>query len=708
MRSSLLPLYLLANTATLFSTECAKPQDTPPPAKRVSVRHIDPQGIGYTQGYTSFNLFAALGDPSHFWIPFVDVRAHIFDHGQPAANGGFGVRFPTSSWVFGANGYFDYRKTRHQQYTQGGLGFEALHSRFDIRLNGYLPFGKKDSDPFGAQFSHFAGHNAILRAKYEFAFPGANLEIGGHLRRAENGTLYLAGGGYYFARHGKHAGGVQARASATFYDILQLEVNGSYDPVFRWIGQGQVGLSFAFGPKCAPCPPRCSKTPILWEKTYQRVERQEIIVLDQTHKDIVATNPLTGSPYTFWFVNNLSSSSGTAESPFPNILTAASASEEGDILYIFPGSGAEYDTYTTGMTLKNGQNLWGSATEQFLSTPQGLIEIPAQTTAMPKLTGGSDSATTGTVILADFNEVSGIYFTGSGSDGSGIYGNGCHSPTIRNNFFVGEFGGSSTGACFLDSALGITNIENNVLEVEGTSPNGIQVYGAAGTVNLTNNRVSSSEDRFYAIWINTLSDGANCTVLNNQISCLGTIGLTGIAHFPQNNETITLSHNTIVCSGTDSRGIQVNHDSDSSSSTYSSNTISCLGSDSYGFICLHYNDSSATSFSNNTILMSSIGLGIAEEFFNISTIGDAQSEYSQNTITAPSGSNHIQISTNGSNSLCTTLNNNTCRRTDSDPGTIVLNNIHFPTSHLYLLPSSGNIPATFTERDVTDVSTCPE
>ena len=65
---------------------------------------------------------------------------------------------------------------------------------------------------------------------------------------------------------------------------------------------------------------------IIAERAIQRVDRYEIIPVDRKYKNSVAIDPLTGQPYFFWFVNNLSHSDGTFESPFPMLVQAQNAS----------------------------------------------------------------------------------------------------------------------------------------------------------------------------------------------------------------------------------------------------------------------------------------------------------------------------------------------------------------------------------------------
>ncbi len=92
---------------------------------RITVRHIEPQGIGYNQGYTTLEGFFSLYNGSCDWVPFLDVRAHIFNNGKPAINAGLGTRYLTNRRVWGINSYYDYRNTNRQHYNQVAMGLES-------------------------------------------------------------------------------------------------------------------------------------------------------------------------------------------------------------------------------------------------------------------------------------------------------------------------------------------------------------------------------------------------------------------------------------------------------------------------------------------------------------------------------------------------------------------------------------------------------
>lgn len=216
-----------------------------PRPQRLEIRHIESKGIGYRQGYTSIEGFftpTVLSETSS-WVPFIDLRGHIFDNNKLAANAGFGLRYLTSR-VWGVNAYYDYRGTSHHgHFNQVGFGLESLGKIWDFRINGYLPFGKKRGHFFHTRFHEFSGHHMIISRKRESAMKGANAEIGAHIKKFTYGEFYAAAGPYYFEAEGKNTWGGEGRLALSSKHI-KLQVSGSYDPVFHGIVQGELSLIF--------------------------------------------------------------------------------------------------------------------------------------------------------------------------------------------------------------------------------------------------------------------------------------------------------------------------------------------------------------------------------------------------------------------------------------------------------------------------------
>ncbi|MDR3623627.1 MAG: right-handed parallel beta-helix repeat-containing protein [Chlamydiales bacterium] len=437
---------------------------------RTSIRHIESGGIGYDDGYTTLEAFL-VADPSGSEItPFFDIRGHLFDNKECAANIGAGLRTLWRSRVYGVNVYYDYRNAKAFGLNQMGVGFETLGEIFDFRINGYLPFGSKISDPYDLAFETFFDHFALISEKYQSAMRGANAEFGFHLGTYESFDFYTAAGPYYFTGNiASSTFGGKVRIASTFQDILTLEISNSYDRTFHNNFQGQISLTFSFGKKKKPS---CKFANGLNSRMIQPVSRQEIIVIDKTKKTSIAINPLTGLPYIFVFVDNTSSSKGTYESPYPTLVEAQNNSSPYDVIYVFPGDGTTTGM-NSGISLQAYQKFWGSGISHPLQTTVGTITIPAYSSSSPIITNTNVDTDGNAVDLATNNVVSGFTITSALNDA--IYGTDLQSLEVSsctientNTFpieasFSGDASISITDNQFLDNTNGI------LLTLNGTS-----------------------------------------------------------------------------------------------------------------------------------------------------------------------------------------------------------------------------------------------
>ena len=292
---------------------------------RFTLRHIESKGIGYNQGYTTFEaFFIPVEILKGRWVPFLDGRAHIFNNGKPAANVGAGLRY-LNSRIWGANLYYDFRKTHKLNYSQISCGLETIGEKVDARINGYFPVGKHTSTHGSTTFDYFKGNQMYLVKKEEFALQGVNAELGIHLGRSKKMNFYTAFGPYYFLNNSKQAIGGSFRISMIIRESFTLEANTSYDSLFKWIGQGQVSIAYAFKPKkfdrLHGRKKNNSPSFDIRSRILQKVDKFEIIVTDTKKHKSLAINPATGQPYFFLFLDpkNPENGSGTFESPFNSL-----------------------------------------------------------------------------------------------------------------------------------------------------------------------------------------------------------------------------------------------------------------------------------------------------------------------------------------------------------------------------------------------------
>jgi len=350
-----------------------------------------------------------------------------------AANAGLGFRYLMNSRVFGVNSYYDYRNTRRQHYNQIGAGLESLGRIWDFRINGYLPVGRKQSPFSHPQFAGVEGHSLLIKRKRDFAMKGANAELGLHVDRAKDASLYFAGGPYYLRGMGESTWGGEFRAALDlFHRYFRIEGGVSYDHFFKWIGQAQVSLNIPFGKRWSMTkkPNRsCSQAATLYARAMQRVDRNEIIPIGKQKVVSPATNPATGDPWVFWFVNNTSSSAGTYEDPFPSLLAAQEASFSNQAIYVFPGNGTTQGM-DSGIFLKESQLLFGAGVSHTIATKQGKVIIPALASSLPNMTNTMGDVVT----LASNNTVSG--FNVLVQNGHGLTGTGISNLFTDHNIFI--------------------------------------------------------------------------------------------------------------------------------------------------------------------------------------------------------------------------------------------------------------------------------
>lgn len=466
---------LICSLACFHSIICASSSFVGKKGSRASIRHIEAGGIGYNQGYTTLELFLSPGPDLWAAMPFLDVRGHVFDNGKWAANLGAGIRKNYGSRVYGLNTYYDYRETKKFHYNQIGLGLETLGKVWDIRVNGYLPVGKKSSAPYSTKFDFFSGHFMFLSQKKQFAMKGVNAEGGFHFGKSCLFDFYTAAGPYYFEGKGRNAWGGKARICGMFKDYITLEISDSYDNVFHNRFQGQLTFSLPLGRKSCvkknECQ-SCSLSYALNSRMVQPIGREEIVVVSSKKKEVIATDPITGMPLFFVFVDNTSSSAGTFESPYPTFALAQANSSSGNIIYVFPGDGT-----TTGMDsgifLQANQKLWGSGVSHLTQTSQGLVLLPAQSNSSPTITNTNVDTEGNAITLAINNAISGFTITSAlhdaifGSNSGNLEVSSC---TFENtSTFAIEASFSGNAGIAISNNQFLNNVNGIFLTLNGTS-----------------------------------------------------------------------------------------------------------------------------------------------------------------------------------------------------------------------------------------------
>ncbi len=455
-------------------------------AFQILARYLQGAGVGYSSSYTTLECFVARPRCVDSWVPFMDLRGLVFNNGTLAANAGLGLRYVGQSVAFGVNTYYDYRQTKEFHYNQVGVGLEAIGSFWGVNVNGYIPVGTKKSPYFdpvligsfpGAEFAFFQGHNIFvtapgtsgLLAKTEFAFTGVDANAFFRIFKQDVFALDFGIGPYYFhGSYGEFAAGAKASLTAHCTDYVFVNMNGSYDNLFRLRGQVGAGIAIPLGPKSFTrrCKKSSSSIPSFYDlKLARGPDRNEVIVVDDVEQTLavataggteLAINPRTGQPYYIIFVNNLSSSDGTFEDPYPTIQEALTQAplESADIIYVYEGDGTPYDV--DNITLIDDLMFLGSGIDYTLATTVGTITIPPQSPGYPTIEN-----TVGTTMLtfANRNTVSGFILEVINA-GDTVVAAGIDSLVFSRNNYHTSVTASMTNMRFTD-CIGSLFVEGN-------------------------------------------------------------------------------------------------------------------------------------------------------------------------------------------------------------------------------------------------------
>ncbi|HEX2579154.1 MAG TPA: inverse autotransporter beta domain-containing protein, partial [Rhabdochlamydiaceae bacterium] len=612
----------------------------------IGLRFNELKGIGYKQGYTtveSFNLFGL--SPS--FMPWLDLRGHVFNNGKLAGNIGIGGRslFSSINHMLGAFLYYDVRGAHRLTVNQLSPGLELLGKRMEYRLNGYFPVGKQHSSLYDRQFDTFKNHTIWLKMKQKQAMRGFDAEVGAHLAERSSYDIYLGAGPYYLNSSQASSWGGKLRLLGRYKDIFSLQATYSYDRLFGSIIQGEAAIRYTFGGKFKDKKLSKNEKAVLHRARFAP-SRLEIPVITTVRRHEKAVNPATKQPWQAWFVNNTSHSLGTYESPFSTLVDAQMASGPNDIIYVFPGDGS-----TTGMnagiTLQNGQQLLGSGITQSISTTRGQIKIPAHSSGRPLITnlGGN------VITLANQNQVSGVGLQVAVLNSTGIDGtSGIQDTLIQNNTITGSV---IHAGMFIEGSGTFTVINNQLTGPIATNDlyHGIRLRAVDGTssvIGISYNQVNGyNKGISIGPFLNPNNVIANAVVQGNNISNFHTNGI----YYPTGMRlsTVRITENTIL----NNAGIgDASPVGDSGGISVSVN----LSPDS-GNVVIDNNQITTTSTNVNTR-----GLHVA---INIGTGANLAAQIENNSITNGSGAGSlgVHVYTLTAGQICTSIINNTVTQT---------------------------------------------
>jgi hypothetical protein len=553
--------------------ECTSPYHN----SRIGIRQNEGRGIGYRRGYTTLEYF---GLSSHFglrFLPFLDLRGHLFNNNRYAGNVGIGTRSLLSAidHFLGIYLYYDVRNERHLTVHQISPGIELLGKRMEYRFNAYFPLGKDQSNAYNFRFDRFYKNHLFIQKTRKNALTAADGEIGVHFTQSSRYVLFGGLGSYYLTGPHAESWGGKARLLGRYKEYISLEATYSYDHLFKGIVQGSIGITLPFGRTLKrgrgghSDHTHCA---LLLTRAVQSPSRFEIPIIKKERKKELAINPATGEPWFFWFVNNTSSSNGTFESPFPTLLLAQDASGPNDVIYAFPGTGSSLGM-DAGITLQAGQKLFGSGIKQTINVGKRLITIPALSDSLPLMTNLTGSPV---VSLDDGNELSGLnlqtaqsgstlIFGGSNITDTWIHNNllsgtvphigmdltGSGQFIITNNQLQGQHGTDMDGIDVTLNDLGSLSgtISNNTIDNYNDGINFSPGLNAIAYFTITNNLVTNSGANGIS-WGEGGSINSQGSILNNIVANSGQSGIIAVAASSRapNSGCVTISDNSVSLS----------------------------------------------------------------------------------------------------------------------------------------------------------------
>ncbi|MFM9963946.1 MAG: beta strand repeat-containing protein [Planctomycetaceae bacterium] len=463
--------------------------------------------LGVADNDTNFNFLLPYLMGSEQDVLFVDVRGLATDQGRGGASAGLGYRSfdPTFNRIFGISGWVDYDRGHARSYQQAGVSFESLGSWVDLRVNGYIPFGRESNlisnsvvgDPF------FGGSNLLVNQRLvsESSYRGVDAEIGGPLPvLGRYGVSGYVGGYWLDSKTDDTAAGPRVRFEANVTDNFRVNVTASDDKVFGTNAWVNLNFSLPDG------RPRRWFRPTPVEDRLVGTVNRSYRVQTHTRVDLVPTPVLVAppgfpnqpqggatAPVTVIFVDpdRPTNGDGTFERPFNTLQGFANTANT--TLVIVDGSAANRPV-NGSITLFGDQKLLSTsilaAGGVQLSTNLGLITLPTLAgfgDAMPVSPIFTNPAGGTLVTLAGANtEVAGFTFDGMTANagipnataisGSNLVDFNIHHNTFRNH----------RNAVVLNNATGVGLFQaNTVTGTPGTSLDGFRLTNSGtGTLDL--------------------------------------------------------------------------------------------------------------------------------------------------------------------------------------------------------------------------------
>ncbi len=476
------------------------------------------RGLGYRGSYYTVGGFIPYAEDDLGGVWNADLRGHLSNYGGFFSNVGAVRKQFWGGTLFGVGVYWDYDGDQNQYsnttisdssgsyvfaggqtYNQVGVSTEWLTDYGNLRSNGYIPVGNT-----AQQMGPFVGNSLLCQNGINAGLAGADLEVGAYIPGLADWAGMVSVGGYAFgnARYNNvngtdlvpYFGGVYTRMDLTLIRNWDFSLQANNDSFFDWTGFAR--LTYRMGGS------RRRNVP---DQIEQPMMRNEHVV--RAHQaPVQAINPMTGTPYEIFHVDNttttLPAGTGTWENPFTTLQQAQdAATADYNIVFVHIGQSATcpYETPADGYQFQaNNQYLVGEGTSLQLCTANcGLIDVWSNTASSlyPVITNPVGPAVVLTNGASTGNTVDHLQITGAQvgiTDGPGLPGGGI--ATVNDVRITGN-GPSQTGVVITDAAgnsgtVNFTNMKLQNLTADGFVVDGQNVGNPF--VNISNSTINNT------------------------------------------------------------------------------------------------------------------------------------------------------------------------------------------------------------------------
>ena len=486
-------------------------------------------------GNTSVELRIPLNQtPENFF--YLNPQVRVFNNGRIGSNLAVGYRSlnDVAKYVLGGYLAYDNRDTGAQFFQQISAGLEFFAESWDMRLNTYLPVGKTNTQLSETLLNtgRFQGTQFLVDRdrRFDAALGGVELEAGTIITTGDIGYFRPYVGTYYYTATNS-IGALGVKGGLGYYgDLINAGLSIQNDRIFG------TSILFNIGINLSNRSARKATPPTLLERMNEPLARNSsVLVENQTVRDqLVAINPSTGQPYSFFVVAD--STSGLSGNPnavsFANFSTAlanASAAGANGIVYAYTPTGSTAPTLA-GFTIPDGVKVLSSAPTivplSYLAGSGGVnlpnIPLPANTGVYPIVNDTVTLAAGRNQTLSGFS-INKNVATGANA---GIIGNNNVNTLIANNRVnitapSSTPVGNSGRGIVLVGASGNTNVSDN--QVNNAIAEGIRLDNVSGTAAITGNTVintiqPNAQTQVEAgILVRNNTGNVNLTIANNTV-----------------------------------------------------------------------------------------------------------------------------------------------------------------------------------------------